>query len=47
MEPSPLMLIDKSGTSLNWVAIWSYAGSLVVSLAIWAALVSAVERLIR
>ncbi len=44
------MPFDKSGTSLktlNWVAIWSYAGSLALSLVIWAALVSAVSRIVR
>jgi len=31
----------------NWIAIFSYAASLIVSLAIWRGVFSAVEHLIR
>jgi len=31
----------------NWTAILSYSGSLIVSLAIWAGVIRAVEHLIR
>ena len=40
---------DNSATlfKVNWIAIASYAGSLAVSMAIWAGLFKAVQHLIR
>jgi hypothetical protein len=41
---------DENGrlnSRLNWIAICSYAGSLVLSLAIWRTLFRAVEHLMR
>jgi hypothetical protein len=32
---------------VNWIALISYAGSVVVSLAIWAGVIRAVEHLVR
>jgi hypothetical protein len=32
---------------INWIAIASYAGSLAVSIAIWAGLFLAIHRLVR
>ena len=43
------MYVDERGRSvqLNWTAILSYTGSLVVSLAIWAGLILAVKRFVK
>jgi len=40
---------DNSATlfKINWIAIASYAGSLAVSMAIWAGLFKAVQHLMR
>ena len=40
---------DNSATlfKINWIAIASYAGSLVLSVAIWAGLFKAVQHLVR
>ena len=37
----------KRAVELNWTAILSYAGSLAISLAIWASLIRAVQHLVK
>ena len=49
-EPFPMWIRENEkciGVQWNWVAIISYAGSLVVSLAIWRGLFLAVEHLVK
>lgn len=38
---------DTQDTQLNWVAIGSFAGSVVCSFAIWVGLIRMVERIVK
>ena len=38
---------EQQSVEWNWVAIISYAGSLVVSLAMWAGILQAIRHLVR
>jgi hypothetical protein len=47
-EPSPMRVRESDGcVQRNWVAIFSYSASLVVSLAIWRGVFLAVGRLVK
>jgi hypothetical protein len=37
----------QEATHLNWIAILSFAGSAVFSMAIWVGLIRAIERIVR
>ena len=47
-EPSPMWIREsESCVQWNWIAIFSYAASLAVSLAIWGGLFRAVQFLVK